>query len=195
MIYQEAIPERRRQPTPSDIQAIYLENNKATWKDQASPLLFLCKQIHDEFSDTSKNSELCLKVTGQGIILDEAAPIAPNACRDLNRISHLRIDVWPPHPHRRYEIARIWLGLKRLERLICNCSQLQRLIVTFADNGDFCWIDDGGSQDPDPCYQASGAWKAARLKDLLDAFSSVTNIKHVEVLFETGGPIYGGSVR
>lgn len=184
MIYQEAMPKPRRQPTPHDIQAVYFENMKDVWKDQPSPFLFLSKQIHAEFSDTLKDSEVCLNVTGQGITLDDAglsASIAQNACRNLDKISHLRVDVWPPHPDRSVEILYIWKDLQRLRNKIVNCSQIQRLTLTFGNKGEFKWDDDGRLRHV--FDQAAGTWAVADLTCLLDLFASITNVKHAALTF------------
>ncbi|KAL8752100.1 MAG: hypothetical protein Q9199_005976 [Rusavskia elegans] len=185
MIYQEAMPKPRRQPTPHDIHAVYFENMKDVWKDQPSPFLFLSKQIHAEFSDTLKNSEVCLNVTGQGITLDDAglsASIAQNACRNLDKISHLRVDVWPPHPDRPVEILYIWKDLQRLRNKIVNCSKIQRLTLTFGNKGQFNWDDDGKLRHM--FDKATGIWAVADLTSLLDLFASVSNVRHAEVGFD-----------
>ena len=182
MIYQEALPKPRRQPTHHDIQAVYFENMRDVWKDQPSPFLFLNKQIHAEFSDTLKNSEVCLNVTGQGITLDEAglsASIALNACGNLEKIPHLRGDIWPPHPDRPVEILYIWTDLQRLRNKILSCSQIQRLTLTFQNKAQFRWKD--GPRLGHMFDKATGGWIVPDLTSLLDLFASVTNVKRVEI--------------
>ncbi|KAL8998143.1 MAG: hypothetical protein Q9169_002764 [Polycauliona sp. 2 TL-2023] len=186
MIYKEALPNPRPLPTCQDFRAIYEEDLRTVWTDRPSSFLFLNKQIQAEFSILLGKSELCLNVTGRGIILDEAGmsvSIAQKACQNLENVSHLRIDVWPPRQDRPVEMLYIWKGLQELRNKIVECSRLQKLTLTFKNKGLCKWLDSDIYSPESPRRSPGSPRNIATFTSLLDLFASVTNIKHVQLKF------------
>ncbi|KAL8664359.1 MAG: hypothetical protein Q9168_007924 [Polycauliona sp. 1 TL-2023] len=191
MIYEESLPKPQRLPTAKEFQAIYMDDLRMSWVRPPSPLLLLNKQIHEEVSRMLAKSEICLNVTGQptgqGIILDEAsvsATIAQKACSNLENNPHLRIDVWPPRQDRPVEFLYILESLERIRDKISNCSQLQRLTVTFKDKGLCKWLKSDKFTPSFPWYESpNSSHNVAAFASFLDVFATLSNVKHVEFEF------------
>ncbi|KAL8838349.1 MAG: hypothetical protein Q9205_003579 [Flavoplaca limonia] len=182
-VYHQLMPKPRREPTRHEIESVYIEDNmKDHWRDRPWALLFLSKQVHAEVSESLKKNEICLNVTGQGIALDESglsATIAQNGCRNLDKVSHLRIEVWPPRPDRPVEAFYIWKDLQRLRNKIISSSRIQRLTLTFKRKGQFDWVSVDGLQHM--LDLAAIPWQCSDLRSFLDLFASVTNVQHVDI--------------
>lgn len=102
-------------PSPPP-ESIYLKQLPDGWKDLPSCLLQVSKQVRAEVLDTAQTLPISLRVDHQGIhfnTLGQTSLIAQQLPRDIRKISHLALEIWPPHPDRPTDAISIWKHLRK----------------------------------------------------------------------------------
>ncbi|CAF9942379.1 MAG: hypothetical protein ALECFALPRED_009718 [Alectoria fallacina] len=136
-----------RHPSPK---AIYLKNVPDGSRDPPSPLLLVDSQVRNEVLDLVQIWPIFLRVTHQGIqfgSLAETCFIAQQRSRNYGSISHLVVEIWPPHPDRPTDAIDIWRHLRKLRAELRAVPLLQRISFLFADNEMASWTHNGKALD------------------------------------------------
>ena len=127
-------------------ETIYLSQLSVNWRDQPSPLLLVNSQVHDEVIELVQTYPISLRVTHHGVHFDSLAEtcfIAQQRPRDYNWISHLDVNIWPPHLDRPIDIIHIWRHLRELREELRNMPLLKQISFFFKDNEMMKWTVDG----------------------------------------------------
>lgn len=128
-------------------ESIYLSRLPINWRDAPSPLLLVNGQVRDEVIELVQTYPITLRVTHQGAHFDGLAETCFIAQRrrprDYSKISHLVIEIWPPHPDRPVDMIRIWRHLRQLRTVLRNTSLLKQVSFFFKDNEMSTWTLDG----------------------------------------------------
>ena len=181
------------------VQAVYYEKLRDVWVDRPSSLLFLNKQIFFEVSDLMKWAPVALRITGQGMVFGcegLTACIAQDIRGDLSKITHLFVEIWPPHPDRPVEMLYIWGHLRKLRDVLAACGRMQKISLRFRDNMLFTWAVNGHLHRMLPSRHHPNGFRdgvqhaeESDLKALLDLFAcGVASVKHVVTVFPASYP-------
>ena len=125
---------------------IYLSRLPVNWRDPFSPLLLVNGQVRDEVIELVQTYPITLRVTHHGAHFDglaETCFIAQQRPRDYSKISHLCVDIWPPHLDRPVDIVHIWRHLRRLRTELRDMPLLEQVSFFFKDNEMATWTVDG----------------------------------------------------
>lgn len=125
---------------------IYFTQLSNDWKDPPSSLLRVNRQVRTEVLDMVRNYPISLRITHQGIHFDRLAEtcfIAQRCSRNYAKISHLLINIWPPHPDRPTDAIDIWRQLRKLRKDFLEIPQLQHVSFHFVDNKMAMWTSNG----------------------------------------------------
>ena len=128
------------------VESIYLSRLPINWRDPPSPLLLVNGQVRDELIELVQTYPITLRVTHQGPHFDglaETCFIAQRRPRGYSAITHLVMDIWPPHPDRPVDMIHIWRHLRQLRTELRNMSQLKQVSFFFRDNELSTWTLDG----------------------------------------------------
>jgi len=127
-------------------ETIYLTRLPNEWKDPPSSLLLVNRQIRIEVLDMVRNYPISLRITHQGTHFDRLAEtcfIAQRCSKNYAKISHLLINIWPPHPDRPTDVIDIWRQLRKLRKEFRDIPQLQHVSFHFVDNEMAIWTRNG----------------------------------------------------
>lgn len=130
--------------------SIYLSRLPVNWRDPPSPLLLVNGQVRDEVIELVQTYPITLRVTHQGPHFDglaETCFIAQRRPRDYSKISHLVIEIWPPHPDRPVDMIRILRHLRQLRTELRNMALLKQVSLFFKDNEMSTWTRNGKPRD------------------------------------------------
>lgn len=196
MIYIHSLKNSLKRNTRRLVQAIYYENLKhLAWADSPSPLFFLNKQISSEISDLLKREPVTMRVTGQNIKFDGlglSICIAQGIRRDLGKISHLILSIFPPHSDRPIEMLYIWDHLRKFRDVLGQYSKIQKLSLRFRDATLFDWAEDGklrkllpGGYDDARLRSDLKSYfrppESSDLQNILDLFENTTNVEKARI--------------
>ena len=129
---------------------IYLSRLPVNWRDHVSPLLLVNGQVRDEVIELVQTYPITLRVTHHGAHFDglaETCFIAQQRPRNYSRISHLCVNIWPPHPDRPVDIVSIWRHLRKLRKELRDMPLLEHVSFFFKDNEMATWTVDGEPLD------------------------------------------------
>ena len=129
---------------------IYLSGLAINSRDPPSPLLQVNGQIRDEVIELIQTYPITLRVTHHGRHFDglaETCFIAQRRPRDYSTISHLVIEIWPPHPDRPVDMIHIWRHLRQLRTELRHMPLLKQVSFFFRDNEISTWTLDGKPLD------------------------------------------------
>ena len=124
----------------------YLNRLAINYRDPPSPLLQVNGQIRDEVIELIQTYPITLRVTHHGPHFDSLAEtcfIAQRRSRDYDTISHLIIEIWPPHPNRPVDMIHIWRHLRQLRTTLRHMPLLKQVSFFFKDNEISTWTLDG----------------------------------------------------
>ena len=125
---------------------IYLSRLPINWRDPSSPLLLVNGQVRNEVIEMVQTYPITLRVTHQGFHFDglaETCLIAQRRPRDFSAISHLVIEIWPPHPDRPVDMFHTWTHLKQLRTELRDMPLLEQVSFFFRDNEMSTWTIGG----------------------------------------------------
>lgn len=131
-------------------ESIYLSKLPTNWRDPPPPLLLVNGQVHDEVMELVKTYPITLRVTHQGLHFDglaETCFIAQRLPRDYSKMSHLFIEIWPPHPDRPVDMIHMWRHLRQLRAKLRDMPLLKQVSFFFKDNEMSTWTLDGKPLD------------------------------------------------
>lgn len=131
-------------------ETIYLSQLPVDWRDQVSPLLLVNGQVRGEVIELVQTYPITLRVTHHGAHFDglaETCFIAQQRPRDYSKISHLCVDIWPPHLDRPVDIVHIWRHLRKLRTKLRDMPLLEQVSFFFRDNEMATWTVDGKPLD------------------------------------------------
>ena len=123
-------------------EAIYRSPLRTNRKDPPSPLLLVNGQVHHEVVELVRKYPITVQVTRQGSHFDglaETCFIAQRRSRGYSEISHLWVDIWPPHPDRPIDLFYIWLHLQELQIKLCEMPLLKQVSFFFRNNKMATW--------------------------------------------------------
>ncbi|KAL9634665.1 MAG: hypothetical protein Q9204_002899 [Flavoplaca sp. TL-2023a] len=121
---------------------VYSENPQEGWIDRPFPLFHINKQIHAEICDFLPPIPACIRITGRGMGFDilglaSAAAQGFHDHKDLGKLSHIMLKIWPPHRDRPVEMLYIWNHVRRLRDMLQKCERIQKLTIRFENKRPF----------------------------------------------------------
>ena len=132
-------------------ETIYLSRLPSDWRDPASPLLLVNGQVHDEIIKWIQTYPIHLRVTHQGVHFSSIAETCfiaqRHRPRDYSKISHLVVEIWPPHPDRPVDMIHIWRHLRKIRAELRDIPPLKQISFLFSDNETAKWTLDGKPLD------------------------------------------------
>lgn len=126
--------------------SIYFSQPAINYRDLPSPLLQVNSQVRDEVIELIQTYPITLRVTHHGLHFDglaETCFIAQRRPRDYSTVSHLVIEIWPPHLDRPVDMIHIWRHLRQLRNQLRHMSLLKQVSFFFRDNEISTWMLDG----------------------------------------------------
>ena len=154
-------------------ESIYLSRLPINWRDASSPLLLVNGQVRDEVIELVQTYPITLRITHQGPHFDglaETCFIAQRRSRDYSTISHLVIEIWPPHPDRPVDMFHIWRHLRQLRTELRDMPLLKEVSFFFRDNEMSTWTLDGKPLDvlraESNCFLGMGVDDVTTIMDL-----------------------------
>ena len=172
----------RYSPSPTEVHEMVLDPDY--WTKSSPAILQVSKMVNAEVGDllqheTTFNIRICWQdATFDGFAI--SCFQAKGKRQNYDQVAHLRLEIYPPHPHRPIDMVRIWRHTQKV------CSDLQEacgiphLSIHFMEDEYAGWDYNGRPQETmDASYTSDQ--KPSDILHILDLFKLLKNMGNVQI--------------